>query len=132
MTRGYGQFFLAGRPEGSHRVAWMLTHGAIPRDKFVLHRCDVRPCCNPAHLFLGTHAVNMQDAAVKGRLHTPRPKAQRISDEQCADMLALVRAGVPQKAIADRFGVTKGFVSLLASGQRRQYSDLTPRLRRTA
>ena len=51
----------------AHRLAWTLTNSPIPRDMFVLHRCDNPPCCNPAHLFLGTQTDNMQDMTAKGR-----------------------------------------------------------------
>jgi hypothetical protein len=51
----------------SHRAAWKLTHGPIPDGLQVLHRCDNPPCCNPAHLFLGTQQDNIADMHKKGR-----------------------------------------------------------------
>lgn len=50
-----------------HRVAWELAYGPIPKQLFVLHKCDNRRCCNPSHLFLGSQADNMKDMAAKGR-----------------------------------------------------------------
>lgn len=70
---GYGDYTpgRAGR-DRAHRWAWRLTYGPIPDDKpHVLHRCDNPPCCNPSHLFVGTHADNMADMKQKGRW-TPR------------------------------------------------------------
>jgi len=64
---GYGAFHAEGRQIGSHRFAWVLTHGTIPRGLLVLHKCDNPPCCNPTHLFLGTSADNMSDKCRKGR-----------------------------------------------------------------
>jgi hypothetical protein len=64
---GYGSFRFHGRAQQAHRVAWQLTHGAIPPGFDVLHRCDTPGCVNPGHLFLGTHADNMADKVAKGR-----------------------------------------------------------------
>lgn len=51
----------------AHRFAWELTNGPIPDGMNVLHACDNRACCNPAHLFLGTQKDNMIDMHAKGR-----------------------------------------------------------------
>lgn len=65
---GYGQFRFNGRNQGTHRVAWQLVNGPIPKGLCVCHRCDVKRCVNPDHLFLGTSADNNRDMAAKGRL----------------------------------------------------------------
>lgn len=71
IVAGYGQILDAGRKYVlAHRLAYELYVGTIPHGKLVLHRCDVRVCCNPAHLFLGTQAENMDDMCRKGRHRT--------------------------------------------------------------
>lgn len=65
---GYGQFFKAHhRPTLAHRLAWELVNGQLPKGACLLHRCDVRLCVNPAHLFIGTRSENTLDRHAKGR-----------------------------------------------------------------
>jgi hypothetical protein len=66
---GYGNLMVEGRVVSTHRRAWELSRGEIPEGKVVCHRCDVRSCCNPAHLFLGSQSDNIYDASKKKRLN---------------------------------------------------------------
>lgn len=80
-NRGYGRIRRPG-PQGmsgeigAHRLAWEVVHGAVPPGMSVLHQCDNPPCCNPAHLFLGTQLDNVHDMIQKGR-NAPMPPPKR-------------------------------------------------------
>ena len=64
---GYGQIRYKKRAYQAHRLAWIAKHGPIPEGLQVLHKCDVRSCINPDHLWLGTQADNIHDMIAKGR-----------------------------------------------------------------
>ena len=63
---GYGA---VGWPKtiSAHRLSWGLHNGPIPAGLWVLHKCDVRLCVRPDHLFLGTNLDNMRDRIKKRR-----------------------------------------------------------------
>jgi len=64
----YGEVGYNCKKWGTHRLAYILTYGEdIPEGMFVCHKCDNTRCCNPNHLFLGTHQDNMDDMVRKGR-----------------------------------------------------------------
>ena len=63
---GYGQVKRDGRTTSTHRVAWELTYGPIPPGLVVAHRCNVKRCIRPDHLYLTTFAQNSTDAARDG------------------------------------------------------------------
>jgi len=65
LTRGYGYFYADGTNWRAHRYAWYITHGSIPNNVYVLHKCDNPQCVNPNHLFLGNQSDNMLDASNK-------------------------------------------------------------------
>lgn len=66
-TSGYGITYRDGIQIRAHRLAYELANGPIPAGLFALHRCDIRSCCNPSHLFLGTMQDNHDDMHRKGR-----------------------------------------------------------------
>lgn len=94
---GYGQIGLNYKSITVHRASYEVSIGPIPAGMCVLHRCDVRACVNPAHLFLGTHRDNTQDMVRKGRAHG------QLSDEF---KRTIARAEGGQREVARRFGVS--------------------------
>jgi hypothetical protein len=67
---GYGQTSLHARHMATHRLAYFLAHKELPEGQDILHRCGLRTCCNPAHLYPGDDKQNAADRDRHGR--TPR------------------------------------------------------------
>lgn len=72
MKKGYGQLKIGlpgkRKSEYAHRVAWVLSGKSIKKNRpNILHRCDIRDCCEPSHLFDGTQSDNAIDMAKKNR-----------------------------------------------------------------
>lgn len=89
FNTGYGQIRIEGRNVLAHRCAWELTFGAIPigdgpHGTCVLHRCDVRLCVNPTHLFLGSHQTNIADRDAKDRTQKGNRHWSRMHPERRA------------------------------------------------
>lgn len=127
----------------AHRISYAATFGPIPDGMSVLHRCDNRPCFNPAHLFVGTQTDNMRDMAKKGR-YNPAPPAipwQHLHPERvprgaswkprdmpkgsahhmaklCEADVAYIRASTDTTAsLGRRFGVTPEAVGNIRRGK---------------
>ena len=57
-NKGYGRFWLNGKLQQAHRVAWEIVNGPIPETMQLDHKCRNRACCNPEHLRLASNTEN--------------------------------------------------------------------------
>lgn len=124
-THGYGYLSVRGQLWTAHRAAFALFRGPIPAGACVCHRCDVRSCVNPAHLFLGTAADNNRDRARKGRSAKGErsPNAKWTADG-VREAQALRAAGWTLKRLAARYGISRRAVSNALRGD--SWAGVTP------
>lgn len=114
--KGYGEIAVARRRhEKAHRVAWTLTHGPIPEGLCVLHRCDNPPCCNSAHLRLGTNLENVEDAVTKGRraIGERAGRAKLTETDVLAIRAAHSRGEAFTATLATKYGISSRHVSAI-------------------
>lgn len=105
----------------AHRAMFMALH-----DRFDLsfkinirHKCDNSRCVNIEHLIEGTSQQNTQDCIERGRrakkyrLHT----RQRKLDDETVKAIKRESESLKQWHIAEKYGISLGYVSKLRSGR---------------
>lgn len=129
---GYGTIEHNGQSLGAHRLSYELHLGEIPPGMQVCHRCDVRACVNPAHLFLGTNSDNMRDMQRKGRgnnlVGEDHAKA-KIAERDIPKILARLLIGQSCAEIAADYGVTDCAINAIRRGKSWNHVTGLPKVR---
>ena len=130
---GYGVFRIGSLTDGTrkqvtaHRLSYELHKGAVPEDLYICHKCDVKLCVNPDHLYAGTHAENTRDAVERGRIRgrsnygETNPNA-KLSDK---DVIAIRSSNRPNAALAEQYGVHKNYISGIKTRLNQRSAALT-------
>jgi len=119
---GYGYICIDGKMVSAHRFSWLLHNGDIPDGMQICHKCDVRKCVNPDHMFLGSAADNAQDKVQKGRqARGINAGVGRYTTEQVLAVVDRRRKGFTLEVIAAETGMSLTHVSDICRGRVRRY-----------
>lgn len=115
---GYGRVGIGqstGKTALAHRVAYEFTYGPIPNEMVICHKCDNPPCCNPSHLFLGSHADNVSDKVAKNRHdHGMNHACAKLTDEQVVEArLRYATGNFFQRELAAEYCISRGVMGAL-------------------
>jgi hypothetical protein len=77
---GYGRITFCGVTHAVHRLAYSLHRGKLKPKFHVHHRCDVRKCCNPAHLEQVTQSANEKAKGKRWNFEAPGEPSRRRLD----------------------------------------------------
>ncbi len=121
---GYGMKKISGKTHRTHRLAWAWANGCwdesgveIPEGMCVLHKCHNPPCCNPDHLYLGTHQDNMDDMHKAGRGVFHKGESNGKSKLTADEVRQIRAASKTQEALAREFGVQPAAISKIRLGK---------------
>jgi hypothetical protein len=79
---GYGFLKIDKRNIPAHRISYQIHNGDFDFNLHVLHKCDIRNCVNPEHLFLGTNKDNIDDKVSKDRQAKGSDNGNSILNEE--------------------------------------------------
>ena len=100
----------------SHRLAFILSHGAVPAYHTIRHRCRNKLCCNPAHLIPMRKHPEEDDEHFVTLYYYASKRAPRLSDFEKRRIVMLREDGYTLRSIADHFKVSVSTVSRAIRG----------------
>lgn len=123
---GYGVIRVGSLTDGTRRN--VLAHRFICELAYskqllpgwqALHKCDVKGCVNPQHLYVGTHQQNMTDAKERHLMRTsPRPGASNPNAKlQLSEAQAIKSSNERSSILANRYGVSRTHIWHIKTGK---------------
>jgi len=103
---GYPQISFRGKRALVHKLLCEEAHG--PSTLLALHKCDIKRCCNPEHLYCGTRRDNAVD--VRERTWTSQQKLRR------EDIEIIKASTTTNRKTAASFGVSESMIGKIKKG----------------
>jgi len=122
---GYGKASANGGTIRAHRLSFSAFVRELGDNEQGLHKCDNPPCCNPEHIYAGTHQNNVDDKVRKGRQIKERQCWKTKLDLQdSVEIKVILSSGlVSQTKIGEMYGVSQFAISQIALGKSWAWPD---------
>ena len=120
-SNGYGNMKIKGLQIPAHRFSYKFHYGSIPEGLCVLHKCDVRNCVNPDHLFVGTVTDNNRDCMKKGRRPAPigeRHGGTKLTEKQAKE---IKYSSLRNCELAEKYQIGRPAVTQIRNGTNWKY-----------
>lgn len=118
---GYGRINFSGVSVRAHRLAWIIANSrAVPDGQLVCHSCDNPKCCNPSHLFIGSHKDNTGDMLSKGRGSRPPRMVGEAHPHvkfSASAAKAIAESKATAKVLAAQYGVCEKTIYRIKQGR---------------
>ena len=117
---------------GAHRISLAIAHGMSDLPKFdnneepleACHKCDVKSCIEPSHLYLGTKEQNADDIIRNGLMRGEKHPSSKITEALAIQIKLSKPLGISQRSEkyesrakrAVRFGVAESTVAGIDKG----------------
>lgn len=109
---GYGVMHVKDVLRRTHIWSYETFVGEIPEGLVVCHKCDVKTCFNPDHLFLGTLQDNVADMVKKGRTAKGENHSKaKLKNDQVIEIYKTQFTGLTNTKAAEMYGVTQSVIS---------------------
>lgn len=116
---GYGVVWNGQKVVYAHRWAYEMATGESLEGAVACHKCDNPGCVNPDHIFAGTQADNMNDAARKGRsVRGEAASGAKLTEWSVRVIRRLGDSPMLHREIGDLFGISRQSVDLILNGKR--------------
>ena len=125
---GYGRVQINDWSYYAHRVIFDLANPNVitwkaPKNTdehgFLLHTCDNPSCCNPKHLWVGTHADNMADKSKKGRcpdFNSDKGPRCKLTMVQALEIRQKHNDGISARELAKTYEISLSSIKTLLRG----------------
>jgi len=99
------------------RLVWFLTRGPVRSEVWIANKCENPLCVNPDHLVAHTRSTALKGAKRTVSHKTKIAAARRSKSVLTMEIVRAIRSSdEPNPVLAERFGITPGYVSHLRRG----------------
>lgn len=121
----YGVFWARGTRYKAHRFTFEVSCRKLMRGELACHHCDNPSCCNPSHIYAGTHRDNARDCIERGRRNMERGSDRynaRLNEEKVREIRQLYQkrkvGGMGIDRLSEIYGVGRTMIYAIIKRRR--------------